>query len=154
MSGVQRKGERELDKKVTAGVADLTKKRNDECIPIAKYLFKEFAARIATLPMGTVTESEADLYYKQMFTEAMSQMLVDRNVKVTELDYIFQIMLQAVEFLHAEATRSVGRAVDNANAKRWGLEDVDDLRIRHVTFTLAGEELPEGVDNYFPFPEK
>jgi hypothetical protein len=65
------------------------------------------------------------------------------------------MMIQVLSFLQNVTNLTLGKRVDDANAKRWGLKDVDDLRIRHVTFALAGKEIPEVANEPgYPQPKK
>jgi hypothetical protein len=76
---------------------DLTQKRDDECIPIVRRLFQSLAKRSNSIVAGDlVSKEELEKYYQQVFAEDISKLLVGYNTRITNIDYIFTMMLQVI----------------------------------------------------------
>lgn len=145
MSQLNKKVAKKIGEQQVAAIqVDLSQKRDDECAPMARRIFERLAARSGTLLMGnTFTHDELSAYYKKAFMEDVSPLMVEFNLKVTEYEYVFGMMMQVIEFLKSETTATLEMYVNGANARKWGQKDVDDLRLLQVTnFLATGEEPP------------
>lgn len=118
---------------------NLTKMRDDECIPIARELLKRIANRDDLLigSTETYTEAEALEYYNTLYSEEVAPYLVEKNVRVKDVTFIFQIMAQAVQLLQSRTEMTVDMRYDQAVAKALGADSADDVRIAEIQAQLV-----------------
>ena len=121
---------------------DYTAERDEEIIPAAKELLARLAVR-PDLKIGSAKsiggEDSAYEYYQQVYQEDVVPMLRARNVKLNDITYIFQLMMQAVQLLSDVSTNSIKMNRDIGDSKAWGVKDKDDLRIADLDKMLMGD---------------
>ncbi len=130
---------------------DYTKKRDEEVLPVMRELFKRIAARIDTLKLGSMFDEEQLNYQAdEMFDSMVSDLLINYNLRVKDVTYLFQILMQPIQLLADKATNTMHVRRDQAESKRWGIPDKDDIRVLHVTNSLAGLPLLPEHGTYLP----
>lgn len=118
---------------------NLTKMRDDECIPIAREILAIIGAEkdIVIGTSETFTEDKAIEYYNKLYESKIAPLLVEKNVRVKDLTFIFQICQQAIQLLESRATMTVDTRYDQAVAKVMGAEHIDDVRINNIQDVLV-----------------
>lgn len=154
MSGAARKAGRVSDAQLMKERVDFTKKRDDELLPVAREIFARVAKRSLDLRMGDQwSEEEFKEYYDQVFTEDVVDLLIKYNIRFKEVRYVFSVLQQVFSLLSDCANITLEYRFNEALAKRFGLTDKDDVRILHITHTLAGNELTPGMATFRPGKE-
>lgn len=125
---------------------NLTKKRDDECIPVAREIIR-ILGETKDLPIGTTesfsTESALE-FYNQLYAEKIAPLLIEKDVRVKDLTFIFQIAQQAIQLLESRVTMTVDTRYDQAVAKLMGQEHIDEVRISNIqTVLVDNEDKPE-----------
>lgn len=132
----------------TVAPRDFTAERDAEVIPAAKELLARLAVR-KDLMMGSgqnVQAEKAAKYYQDIYVTDVVPLLKRHNIKVKDLKYFFSILLQPIQLLMDVTEASFHMNEDLANAKKWGVKDMADLRVMDLDRALTEEETPP-VDN-------
>jgi len=77
---------------------NLTKKRDEKLIPIARKLLLAIVAR-EDLVMGgseTISIEKAAKYYQDKYIDIVIPLLLENDIKIIDIDYLFQLMLQPI----------------------------------------------------------
>lgn len=128
---------------------DYTKERDLRVIPVARVLLRRMAAR-DDLKMGssvTVISPEAlAVYYRNIFKEDVIPVLLEANLKLKDLTYLFSLMLQPTQLLNDVVTSSFEMNRDLSDARKYGLADIDDLDVRGLDAALREANAKDIVD--------
>ena len=119
---------------------DFTEERDQEVIPVVRELLKRLAAR-EDLLMGSskrVDQEKAALYYQEVYQEDIIPLLMEHNIKLTAISYVFSLMLQPLQLLKDVTMSSFGQNQDIADAIMYGVKDIDDLRVQDLDKVLRG----------------
>lgn len=128
----------------TVAPRDFTAERDAEVIPAAKELLVRLAVR-KDLMMGSgqnVQAEKAAKYYQDVYVTDVVPLLKRHNIKIKDLKYLFSILLQPIQLIMDVTEASFHMNEDLANAKKWGVKDMADLRIMDLDRALTEE-----VDN-------
>lgn len=124
---------------------DYTAERDNECLPVVASLIKAIASRddlILGLKAGVPGEQEkAEEYFQKLYVETIAPILIEANVKFKDLAYIFKCILQPFDLAKDITFASMEQNHDLADAKLYGLKDLDDLRLSDLDRVL------KSVDN-------
>ena len=123
---------------------DLTKQRDAECIPLAREILKILAAH-DDLRIGTEVQqgNEADVeFYSKLYADELMPKLLESNIKLDHLLYVFQLVRQAIDLLQERTQMTVELRYNQADAKLWGVTDTSELRLADLQRVLT-----EPVDN-------
>lgn len=115
-----------------------TKERDDAVIPVARKLLTLLAQR-EDLMMGsseTITPDKAAEYYQKVFAEDFIPLVKEANLKLDELTYLFSIILQPMQLLNDVVTSSFEQNRDIADAFKYGVNDIHDLRVNDLDAAL------------------
>lgn len=121
---------------------NFTKMRDDECIPIAREIIKILGNEDG-LMIGTsesFSEAEAMSYYNDLYETKIAPMLVEKNVRVKDLTFIFQIAQQAIQLLESRVTMTVDTRYDQAVAQLMDVSHIDDVRIENIQNVLVDKK--------------
>jgi len=125
----------QLKKEEKKSVENLTKARDERCIPIAKKVLNiitESNPLIGSKKSKEVAESYTPI------AEKILRLGLEENVVVDDLSYIFRLVLEAVDMTQQFVSESMGKSVDNAQTILWGKEE------GKVTFKDLNKVLIEG----------
>lgn len=117
---------------------DLTRERDQEVIPAAKELLQALAAR-ADLAMGSaasLTAEQAAGYYQKVYQEDVVPLLIKHNLKLNAIPYLFSIILQPMQLLNDVVTSSFEMNRNIADAFKYDIADIDDLRVLDLDAAL------------------
>lgn len=128
---------------------DLTAERNAEVIPIAREIIRAMGEAADKLPIGDppTDPEKVDEYarfYRDMFVNATVVSLIKHNPKMKDISYVFRLVFQPFQNLQDVTIASFNMNRDVADAKLWGVKDIDDVRVGDVDRVLKGDE---GGDN-------
>jgi hypothetical protein len=127
---------------------DYTKERDDACIPIARKILKVLASREDLLigsSASNATEEKALEYYADMYVKEIGPMLIEANIKVDHLKYIFTLVRQAVQFIADRTEMTIEHHFNNATAFKWGVKDTDEIDLAMIHEALT--KPPASVDS-------
>lgn len=119
---------------------DYTAERDAAVVPVARELIKLVAARADELVMGQVgvSETKAAELAQKMYKEDVIPLVMKHNLRLNELPYLFSIILQPFTFLNDMTTSSMEMNRDLADARLYGIDDIDELRISDLDNALKG----------------
>lgn len=123
----------------------LAKERDKRCIPIARALLLALASdeQLKIGSEATISQDEAVKFYGDFYGKTVIPLLIEKDIALNEVGYIFSIMQQAVHSLSEITTKSLDMNRDIADARLYHVEDIDDLTIKHLDDILR---LHEDVD--------
>ena len=132
------------DQDVVPPEVNASQARRDEVVPIARKVLKALADR-EDLPVGVTngTSESAAVWYQDFYVSTIIPILVEHNVKLNNIPYIFQLVMQPVEFMREVTTASFERNRDIADARKYGLKDIDDLRVMDLDVALKEQAQEE-----------
>ncbi len=110
---------------------NLTKKRDEKLIPIARKLLLAIVAR-EDLVMGgseTISIEKAAKYYQDKYIDIVIPLLLENDIKIIDIDYLFQLMLQPINLIKEITMSSFDSNRKISDAQMYGLKDIDDLKI-------------------------
>lgn len=110
---------------------NLTRERDEQLIPVARELLLALAAR-EDLAMGgseTISVEKTAEYYQNKYLDIVIPLLIEKDIKVKDIDYLFQLMLIPINFIKEVTISSFAANRDLSDAQMYGLKDIDDLRI-------------------------
>lgn len=121
---------------------NLTLMRDEECIPVAKEILRIIASKddLALGSSESLTEVEAMKYYKALYQSDIAPLLVKHNIKVKDINFIFQVSMQSLQLLMQISTSTVDTRYDQAVAKVMGVEEADEVRISNIQDVLVEKE--------------
>lgn len=124
---------------------DYTKERNDEVVPVVRELLKILASR-EDLPIAVSAESEqnAAKYFQELYVSEIVPLLIKSNLKLDAIKYLFSLTMQPIQLLNDVTTSSFEMNRDIADAKKYGLKDIADMRVNDLDAALKEEKT---VDN-------
>lgn len=124
---------------------DLTAERDAEVIPVVKALLKRLAAR-EDLVLGSrnlVSAEKAALYYQTIYKEDVVPLFLEHNIKMNAIPYVFSLLMQPAQLLNDVVTSSFEMNRDLADAMKYNIADINDLRVKDIDDTLkAGKPKP------------
>lgn len=127
---------------------DFTAERDTEVIPAAKELLARILLR-EDLMIGSsqkVNAEKAAEYYQKVYQEDVVPMLLARNLRLADVPYLFSLMLQPIQLLMDVTNGSFNMNRGLADAKKWGVKDIDDLRVVDLDEALKAPLPGETVD--------
>lgn len=108
--------------------ADLTEDRDRRCRPIAVQLLRYIADRpdIENHIGGhDITREKLEAFYSDVAKDFMENVLDTKELKITDLDYIFRIAMQPLDLLKGKITTTLDNQYNKATDYLWGVDDVD-----------------------------
>jgi len=110
---------------------DLTKERDERCIPLAKKIV-EFLGK-EELVFGKITDADLDNCYRPL-VKTLTADFREKNVSLSDVNYAFQLALQPYQQINSLMINKIDEAVRMCQEKLWGkplgevtLQDVDTL---------------------------
>lgn len=111
---------------------DLSRERELVCIPIARGILELIADDIDKLPMGDVSQEDLYQSYKTFFQEMIAPLLSEKNPRIVDLPYIFQLVMQPITQITNLTQASIESTEDYAVAKLFGKDDIRDLTVKDI----------------------
>lgn len=115
---------------------DLTKERDDRCIPIVRELIKRLGNRADELVMEAsnkdANRQDTLDYYGKVFLEDVIELLLQNNVRVDEVGYIFRLMLEPITHLSQQTTMALDMHENTALASLYGKNDPREITVVDV----------------------
>lgn len=115
----------------TATPVDLTKQRDDVCIPIAKAIIDMVSSK-TDLAMGQVTKEAEQQYYNDFIVAHVLPLLTEKNIKTFDATYIMALAFQPFENVKNYLLAALEDAEDGAVAVKFGVSTVRDIRIMDI----------------------
>lgn len=122
--------------------ADLTAKRDEECLPVAASIINIISKGVSEgrLIMGAHAADEIHASAKAFFVSDIEPLLRAANIKIFDLNYIFQLALAPIDNVKMVSIDSTTDAMDAAIETKLG-KTQDSLRISDII------EIQKTVDN-------
>ena len=127
--------------------------RDNEIIPLAKKILLAFAS-IEDLAIGsnqTITSEKLAEYYKDKYTNVLIPLLLEANIKLDSIHYLFQLMLQPFQFLESVANESLNMNRNVADGEIYHVKldtsGKPELRIMDIQNILLARNKKAKVDN-------
>ena len=116
---------------------DFTAERDAEIVPIVRKLLLKLASR-SDLKIGSsnLDEAELALFYQKVYQEDVIPLFLEANIKLNSISYVFSLLLQPFQLLSDVTTSSFEMNRDLADAKKYGITDIDDLRVGYLDKAL------------------
>lgn len=114
---------------------DLSHKRDQVCVPIAFELVK-MLAKMETMPVGShVNEKETPMSsaYLPVVKEFLG-LLIEKEVKVVDISYIFSLVRQALEFVSDTVDETMNQQMNRVTELVYGLplNDANEINIKQL----------------------
>jgi hypothetical protein len=126
---------------------DYTKERDERVIPVARELLQLLASN-EKLPMGAeVTTGGQETVAKEcteIYQKTVIPLLLEKNLKLDEISYLFSIMQQGVHLVSEITLSSLEMNKKQSDAIAYEVGDIDDLTIGDIDAMLKSSE---SVDN-------
>jgi len=130
---------------------DYTQERDDRVIPVAKKFIKLLAVR-DDLMMGFVQAKEPEKtakYYQKVFQEDVIPLLMEPNLKISDIPFLFSIILQPFQMVATITESSFKNNRALTDAELYKIDDIDELTVNRLD-EMMGElfkEKKNPVDN-------
>lgn len=122
-------------------VQNLDKERDERCIPIAQKIVKILGSS-DNLSLGENVSHEKRIEcYDPLFAEIMTE-LKEKNIKWSEVPYVFTLVFQAYEFMKNIVTLSMNAQMKRAEDVLWKM-DADEIKIQDVDNVLVDSSKKE-----------
>ena len=121
---------------------DLTKERDERCVPVAKEVMK-LIINYDGLMMGTVDVKEAMKSYKNLVQEVKATLLKN-NVKINEISYIFQLAFEPLDTVKNMVIENINHQINDLRNTLFGKEFAE------VTYS----EMDEKLKTIYPIQEE
>ena len=108
-------------------VVNLTAKRDHDVVPVAKKIIKLMAEEVDAIPMGShsvtgePTKAEFDEAIDKFYGEKVIPLLMESNLKLDELSWLFRMVTQPFARLMETTDRSFAENKDIADAIIYGI---------------------------------
>jgi len=96
---------------------DITKKRDERCIPIVNEILKMIANYDG--PLGHVTPEEMQKGYDKLIIDIMG-LYVEKEINIAEINYINSLIQQKMDHAKNWTTESINKNVNLVMDKIWG----------------------------------
>lgn len=109
----------------TPGKHDASHKRDEKCVPIAFELIKLLAAQ-EKMPVGMHVNDKAgdpDVYMPTI--HAFMKLLIEKDVKITESVYIFNLAREAIQYIQAAIDETLNQNMNRVTEMVYGLDHND-----------------------------
>ncbi len=128
----------------------LAKERDERCVPIARALLLALASH-KDLQIGsnvTTTPEKITKCYGDFYAEVAIPLFMEKDLKLSEVGYVFSIMSQAIDLAKGMTEKSLDANRDIADARLYGVDNIDELTLKQLDDVLKRD-----VDNS-PLDEK
>lgn len=117
---------------------DLSAERDKRCIPIARAILRMLAepADLCIGSAATVTDEELIQYYGNMYQTVLAPYLLEQNVLLDEVHYIFTIAAQAIDQLRERTEMTLEARELEAVAHLYGVKTTETLTVNDVQRVL------------------
>lgn len=115
---------------------DLSKERLEACVPLAMEILKTLVAE-HDLYMGERPQADLDKFFQNFFIEKVEPILRSADIKTADMAFIFQLILQPIDNLKNTTVNAINDAYDGAVAFKFGVDDVNDVRISDIVKVQA-----------------
>lgn len=145
MSGAKQEGE------LSPIQRDFTKERDERCKPVALQILRIIADEGDNLLIGDKNQMDEDVlkYYVDLYTNKIAPLILEHgDMQIGDVTYAFQLAMQAIDFTMQRTTMTLEMRMNQAVAKQFGVDDVNDVTINDLQRVLkAGAEGEQPVDN-------
>lgn len=130
---------------------DFTAERDAEVIPVVRKLLHVIGSK-TDLPIGArkgATSAEVEAvarYYEKLYQEEVVPIFLEANIKLNAIPYVFSLILTPFQLLNDVTTSSFEMNRDLADAKKYGITDINDLRVNDLDKALKAEVVDKPVD--------
>lgn len=105
----------------TPEMHDLSHQRDERCVPIAFELVKLMAS-MKQFPVGShVNEKIGKVDFYLPVTRALMKTLIEKEVKITEVTYIFSLVRQALEVISDAVDETLNQNMNRITEVTYGL---------------------------------
>jgi hypothetical protein len=126
---------------------DLTKERDDKCIPIVLEILSDLA-NTPDLHIGSeVTTDSANVYYSDYVQDKVLPILMRENIKIDDISYVFKLILQPITFISEKVHTTIDTREDEAidllfgKAKRdTTVNDIQDILVNQGAVPIEQSE--------------
>lgn len=126
---------------------DLSKERDVRCVPVAFEAIKLIAALDTLLTGSHINEKKIDVRGTYLPpTKALLTLMIEKNVKTNEIDYIFACIYQAFEYMKSGIKDTVNANIDRINELVYDLPfgEADEFTLKKLnTVAIKAPKLKE-----------
>lgn len=115
------------------GAHDASKERDDRCVPVAFEAIKLIAGLEVLLSGSHINEKKIDVRKTYLpATVELLKLMINKDVKTNEIDYIFACIYQAFEYMKAGIKDTVNENIDRINELVYDLPtgEADEFTIK------------------------
>ena len=115
----------------------LAEERDEETIPVAKEVIRIIAeANLAMSGINPVQSKDNESY--RATAEKVLELMLEKNLKVSDSNFIFQLVLQPFDQIKEIVLMSLKRSFEKAEAKLFG-NQYEDIRLKHIDEVIRGK---------------
>ena len=127
-----------IDKKLAKEADKYNKERLEECIPVAHEIIKIIAD--SGLSIGD-THARDNAQY-EVVSKQILKLMLEKNLRYTDKDFIFQLILQPFDQVRQIVTKSLLKSLELAEEKAFG-KNFLDLRLSDLNDVMLGYKKSE-----------
>lgn len=125
---------------------DLSLKRDNEIVPVAREILK-IIANTDNLVLGNYFSDQERVDCYGAIHQQIMKLCLEKNVALKDIDYAVQLVNQGLQLAGNVLSDSVKMNTKRADSKLWG-KDTDDLTIQDVENVLQDKDVDNPqVDN-------
>lgn len=134
---------------------DLSHQRDERCVPIAHELVK-MLAKMEKMPVGSHIKEAVEpphLAYLPVVREFL-QLVIDKNVKIVEITYIFSLVRQALEFVSDSMDETLNQQMNRVTELVYDLplNNADEITVKDLNEVVMRKDKIQEV--WKPIMEK
>lgn len=116
---------------------DLSKERDARVIPVAIELLRRLSAQ-DDIPVGATREREKEtaVFFQNFYQNHVIPLAQEHDLLLADVSYIFRLMFQPLELLRDVTAASIEMNRDLAEARLYGLKDIDELSLNMLDKVL------------------
>lgn len=127
-----------------------TEERDADVVPLAREIIKRLA-KYDDIPIGTVAGSEGAeetaRWNQKFYQEELIPLLLERNIRLGDLTYTFVLATTALQNILDITKASLDMNKDITEAKMWGVDELNDLRVGDLDSAMKELDAREDGDN-------
>lgn len=124
------------------GAYDASHERDKRCVPIAFELVKMFG-KMESMPVGSHVNDKvvATKVYMPVIKDFL-KLLIDKDVKIVEVSYIFSLVRQALEFVSDAIDETLNQNMNRVTESLYGLKqnDSDEITLKQLNDVVMRKE--------------
>ena len=129
---------------------DLTQKRENECVPVARKILSIIGEISNECPIGAFDADKGTEYYRKVVTDKILPILMEADIMTSELAYILTMLRQPLDFISSSTKDSIEIAEDAAVAIKFGVPTVREMRLSYIIKAQLDAAVSSSLANNIP----